>query len=1637
MDGLVATPTAANADGNTFPNANNAISIADEQPESSPFAAGTLVTQAYQGYFAADGGSTTKGSNATLMAEGAASRPHGVGTLWRGEEACYRGDFANGQRHGQGSVAFANGEEYFGGWADNKFHGVGVYRCNDGTAVEAEWAAGRVKRLRYHGEVSPDGYERHGTGVAAYSDGTRYNGEWVRNARHGTGLVQYSNGTIYSGQFAHDNQHGWGKIVNSDSVFMGEFREGAKHGVGVLVVGRKTLQGRWTDDVLGGWVRIWNDEAGEVIDTLYADDEERTDVFVMSPPQADEAAPSCPACRSSFGFFLRRHHCRLCGGVFCDSCSKARVPIPRYFKAGEGPQRVCERCRTSLAAGCTLAVKRYSDGAVYVGQWSQGRWAGRGLYRSPCGHTACVLSKPAGGAGGQCFTGGHHNSLSSSSAADGGSSAVTVYCSTSPSAAAAAAATPTQGANLHADLNIVEDMRTLLATRLPNASEADVEAFRVWWVRVVSGVREPYAYDFTPYKAIPPPTASLPFDINVFSEYTPNSRRGRDRAAAEARRQRFVPAVIPPMPPAPSHLRPMKPRRICEPSDDDVLTAIRADRLNFLRAAVGGDGEAAAAASNGEEEVMGGNNSSGGAADAMMGSVPRGYFSADPSPATVGDEDDGSLRRHSSAAQQPPLSADVAAADVSAEGGGGGGTIAAPTSADIVVTRPRINLPTPPIPNRDCDTTALNWPVWEPRPPPRYMGVASAPGGEVLAPRGGINDFYADGLGAAPVPFDDVPQRFRVCWDGRGSSSSGGRRAGGTGGGAYAPEVFQEDRPSDDMGPEELPPLPAGVVPATVNSDNSVAASAVVNGAQSSSAAASAAPSTDSGSHSSGASAHSLALASGGGGLEGARNSAVFCAAHDVAPRRQSLGFTDEAVTEARPDSPPAPAPAPPTEESTIEAAAVISCSAGDADEETAPLHMDAVADAVAIGGEDTAADKAAATDEKKKEEHAVDAEEANEEAMESTDDALMVPHASSAVLSVGGIHNTAEDEDAAAVGVREGGEVVPSSLREEVSAVAKPACEAPAAEPMPETEDADAAAAAEEDEENVPVAVPHPFDADADADASAVEAPLPTKVDEEEDMITSEEAGEGELRRESHSADEDEDEDGINPTSALTNESDDGAALMANIPPNAEEPSAALAADAADVHAADAMPPQADAATVAAADVEDYEEETTVIADASLATAESASTLPANVHVSAPAASEGIAAGSSDGASEPLGAAVTAVANVAVDEVVSVPVAEENTSLNESEAQAVIDVAVEPSALAVALPPQSDIEAMPIEATVTTEAMPANTILATAPEAHSYSDPEADVGFVADAATSSSSAVEEKKVPQEAVDDEEEEVRTEEVVALTIAAEAEANPEASARGEAAAEVEAESVVSSPLCDVQQSAPVASSTAEGCDEALLATEPQLSTAASAEAQPEHVDDTVSDNVSEEHVGGVDCVDDSTTVPVDVADESVEATATETVEVDAAVSSVAMHQPEPEPIVDADASAAPADTALITADAEAAEEASNDDAVADVAAAEPLPANEGDAHAESDIADDAEEAAEEAEEDDDEASAPVDASAVAPVAVVDANTAGAEEGKEYLPVAASPQLEEQQPAAEEEGVEETDPAVGTTAEDDLV
>lgn len=55
---------------------------------------------------------------------------------------------------------------------------------------------------------------------------------------------------------------------------------------------------------------------------------ERSVATLSSPWEYDVLQPYCTSCRDEFNPINRRHHCRLCGKIFCNNCSNQRTLIP-------------------------------------------------------------------------------------------------------------------------------------------------------------------------------------------------------------------------------------------------------------------------------------------------------------------------------------------------------------------------------------------------------------------------------------------------------------------------------------------------------------------------------------------------------------------------------------------------------------------------------------------------------------------------------------------------------------------------------------------------------------------------------------------------------------------------------------------------------------------------------------------------------------------------------------------------------------------------------------------------------------------------------------------------------------------------------------------------------------------------------------------------------------------------------------------------------------------------------------------------------------------------------------------------------------------------------------------------------------
>ncbi|KAJ9088589.1 hypothetical protein DSO57_1021483 [Entomophthora muscae] len=79
--------------------------------------------------------------------------------------------------------------------------------------------------------------------------------------------------------------------------------------------------------------------------------------------ECDSDTASCHSCHKNFSLFIRRHHCRRCGLIYCDQCSSSRAEMYDFSFRLDGPgfavpeetaptpQRVCEPCHNIIRSG--------------------------------------------------------------------------------------------------------------------------------------------------------------------------------------------------------------------------------------------------------------------------------------------------------------------------------------------------------------------------------------------------------------------------------------------------------------------------------------------------------------------------------------------------------------------------------------------------------------------------------------------------------------------------------------------------------------------------------------------------------------------------------------------------------------------------------------------------------------------------------------------------------------------------------------------------------------------------------------------------------------------------------------------------------------------------------------------------------------------------------------------------------------------------------------------------------------------------------------------------------------------------------------------------------------------------------------
>jgi len=249
---------------------------------------------------------------------------------------------ANGRKHGRGKLTWDDGDSFEGEFLeDEKVRGI--FRWSTGDTYEGEWKQDLM----------------HGQGRYDYADGRSYIGQWERGYRHGKGVFAWPNGDHYEGEFVTDMCHGVGVHTYADGKqYKGEWRDNKKHGYGVMYwpKGSKT-EGMWDHNLITGFT-IFTEIGGKRYEERWKDGardgtrkplkRSESDILALldakEPPKwgEDSEFSACFKCDDPFTFLVRRHHCRMCGLVFCEKCSSRTLPVLQ--KKSTKPQRVCDEC---------------------------------------------------------------------------------------------------------------------------------------------------------------------------------------------------------------------------------------------------------------------------------------------------------------------------------------------------------------------------------------------------------------------------------------------------------------------------------------------------------------------------------------------------------------------------------------------------------------------------------------------------------------------------------------------------------------------------------------------------------------------------------------------------------------------------------------------------------------------------------------------------------------------------------------------------------------------------------------------------------------------------------------------------------------------------------------------------------------------------------------------------------------------------------------------------------------------------------------------------------------------------------------------------------------------------------------------
>ncbi|KAL5564948.1 hypothetical protein UlMin_028112 [Ulmus minor] len=177
---------------------------------------------------------------------------------------------------------------------------------------------------------------------------------------------EWNRGLSLNGGYLPDRDMGWDNFVgeNKDLTMWDVVSE-------MLIVARGKVGAIASSDVHRSMIswssshlleQAWKEMAQTLTEANFGKMQE---ILKAEPPKwlADSSASACMLCNIRFHpIMCSRHHCRFCGGIFCNECSKGRSLMPTKFRTAN-PQRVCDVCCVCIESAQPYLMDQVSRAA--------------------------------------------------------------------------------------------------------------------------------------------------------------------------------------------------------------------------------------------------------------------------------------------------------------------------------------------------------------------------------------------------------------------------------------------------------------------------------------------------------------------------------------------------------------------------------------------------------------------------------------------------------------------------------------------------------------------------------------------------------------------------------------------------------------------------------------------------------------------------------------------------------------------------------------------------------------------------------------------------------------------------------------------------------------------------------------------------------------------------------------------------------------------------------------------------------------------------------------------------------------------------------------------------------------------------